>query len=323
MITIVMYHYVRDLKHSRYPGIKGLDIKKFEGQLDYITEHYEVIGLRDIVQAVRHKESLPKNACVLTFDDGFIDHYTHIFPRLDQRGLVGGFFSCASCLEENRVLDVHKIHFILASHPDHPQLLAELFHLLEDYREEYALPTQLELLRKFGQSGRYDPPPTACLKRLLQRGLPMEVRKYLLEGFFRRFVSSDEESFAQELYVDISQLRTMSKHGMEIGGHSYDHNWLETLTAEEQKMQIRRSRDMLARIDPRLAQDWLFSYPHGSYNQTTLELLRQEGAAVGLTYQISLVSDPSRLLELPRINTNDLPFQSQQTPCSWTLRACA
>lgn len=23
-IGIVMYHYVRDLKHSRYPGIKGL-----------------------------------------------------------------------------------------------------------------------------------------------------------------------------------------------------------------------------------------------------------------------------------------------------------
>ena len=25
-VTIVMYHYVRDLKYSRYPDIKGLDI---------------------------------------------------------------------------------------------------------------------------------------------------------------------------------------------------------------------------------------------------------------------------------------------------------
>ena len=28
-ITIVMYHYVRNLKKSSYPRIKGLDTKKF------------------------------------------------------------------------------------------------------------------------------------------------------------------------------------------------------------------------------------------------------------------------------------------------------
>ena len=29
-LTIVMYHYVRDLKNTRYPGIKGLDIDLFK-----------------------------------------------------------------------------------------------------------------------------------------------------------------------------------------------------------------------------------------------------------------------------------------------------
>ena len=35
--TIVMYHYVRELRRSRYPGIKGLSTEKFRGQLDYLA----------------------------------------------------------------------------------------------------------------------------------------------------------------------------------------------------------------------------------------------------------------------------------------------
>lgn len=30
-LTIIMYHYIRDLKKSRYPQIKGLDIHLFKG----------------------------------------------------------------------------------------------------------------------------------------------------------------------------------------------------------------------------------------------------------------------------------------------------
>lgn len=32
-LFVVMYHYTRDLKHSRYPEIKGLDVSLFREQL--------------------------------------------------------------------------------------------------------------------------------------------------------------------------------------------------------------------------------------------------------------------------------------------------
>lgn len=34
-LRIAMYHYVRDLKYSRYPEIKGLDYKLFKEQIDF------------------------------------------------------------------------------------------------------------------------------------------------------------------------------------------------------------------------------------------------------------------------------------------------
>ena len=38
-----MYHYVRDLRNSRYPDIKGLDIDLFKEQVDYMRKNYNII----------------------------------------------------------------------------------------------------------------------------------------------------------------------------------------------------------------------------------------------------------------------------------------
>ena len=118
MLTVVMYHDVRPLPRTRYPEIRGLQTEKFEGQLDYILKHYTVCCLRQVIAAARGEEPLPHNACVLTFDDGLIDHYLTVFPRLEERGIVGGFFPSGRAVQEHRVLDVHKIHFVLASTRD-------------------------------------------------------------------------------------------------------------------------------------------------------------------------------------------------------------
>ena len=41
-ITIIMYHYVRDLKKSKYSEIKGLDINLFKEQVYYLNKHYNM-----------------------------------------------------------------------------------------------------------------------------------------------------------------------------------------------------------------------------------------------------------------------------------------
>ena len=38
-LAISMYHYVRDLKHSRYPEIKGLDVNLFRQQIAFMKEN--------------------------------------------------------------------------------------------------------------------------------------------------------------------------------------------------------------------------------------------------------------------------------------------
>src|SRR5437762_2601506 len=105
-ITIVAYHYVRDLRHSRYPEIKGLSKADFEEQIQYIKRHYNVISGLELMDAIVERTSLPPRPLILTFDDGYIDHFTEVFPVLDKEKLPGCFFPPAKCILEHKVLDV-------------------------------------------------------------------------------------------------------------------------------------------------------------------------------------------------------------------------
>ena len=98
-VTIVMYHYVRDLEHSRFPAIKGLSVERFCRQLDYIQTRFTPITVEDLMRALSPaKNELPKDSILLTFDDGYIDHFANVFPLLDARGIQGCFFPSAQTL---------------------------------------------------------------------------------------------------------------------------------------------------------------------------------------------------------------------------------
>ena len=57
-VTVVMYHYVRDLKNSKYPNIKGLDIKLFNEQILYLKKNYNVISMEEFFNAIFENSKL-------------------------------------------------------------------------------------------------------------------------------------------------------------------------------------------------------------------------------------------------------------------------
>src|SRR5579871_528279 len=196
MLAILMYHYVRDLARTRYPRINGLRTGDFESQLDYICGHYSVCSFADIRAALRGDQELPRNACVLTFDDGLVDHYETVFPRLEKRRLTAGFFPSARPIEERCVLDVHKIQFLIASVADYDSLLAEILRLLAQYRDEFAVASDDELRNELGAPNRFDRAEVAFIKRLLQWGLPQPIRSNITAQLFRKYVTGDEAAFS-------------------------------------------------------------------------------------------------------------------------------
>ena len=84
-LFVVMYHYTRDLKHSRYPEIKGLDVSLFRKQ------QFNIVSMEQVIEAVERHADLPDKALLLTFDDGYVDNYTFAFPILEEFGIQGSF----------------------------------------------------------------------------------------------------------------------------------------------------------------------------------------------------------------------------------------
>ena len=112
-IYIVMYHYVRDIKKSKYPNLKGLEFSDFKEQILYFKKNFNVLSNFQFIKIINSKKIPKKKSVFLTFDDGYIDHYEYVFPFLKKQNIFANFYPPVMCIKNKKVLDVNKIHLIL------------------------------------------------------------------------------------------------------------------------------------------------------------------------------------------------------------------
>ena len=318
--TIIMYHYVRDLKHSRYPEIKGLDINLFKEQIKFLNKNYNFITMEMLIDSIENKSSLPNKSVLLTFDDAYIDHFEYVFPFLDKLKIQGSFYPPVKTVTKHTVLDVNKIHFILASETNKTKIVEEIKNELDKFRNDYGLKSHTYYMEKLAHKSRYDTAEVIFIKRLLQVELPENIRKIITNNLFEKIVGIDEESFSRDLYMNIEQLKCMNRNNMHIGSHGYDHYWLGSLSKEKQKNEIEKSLTFLDEIGSDLNQ-WTMCYPYGNYNNSTIELLTEYKCKLALTTKIDIANTlKSNRYALPRLDTNDIPKKENATTNDWYLK---
>lgn len=307
-VTIVMYHYVRDLEHSRFPAIKGLSVERFRRQLDYIHARFTPITVEDLIRALSPaKQELPPNPFLLTFDDGYSDHFANVFPLLDARGIQGCFFPPVQAVLEHKVLDVNKIQFVLAAVSDLEALVDQVFSSLSEFCTKYPLKSKEAYFQAIPEQHRYDSRNVTVLKRLLQRELPEPVRAEIVRRLFAEHITTDEASFARELYMSADQIACLRRHGMHIGSHGNTHAWLDRLSPDAQGIEVDQSLQFLKTLGVG-PNEWTMCYPYGGFNDSLLHVLQTRHCQIGFTAEPRIADlDLDDRLTLPRIDTNDLP----------------
>lgn len=309
-LLIAMYHYTRDLKHSRYPDIKGLDVHLFRQQMEFFKTNCNVVTMEQVIDAVKGNSTLPDNAILLTFDDGYIDNFTYAYPILEEFSFQGSFFIPGKTFTTHQLLDVNKIHYILAS-ADIAKLVVDVKQKMDYYRgREFDYPDTEELWNQYAIDERFDGKETVFVKRILQTVLPEKLRNIISSDLFEKYVGVTEEQLAYELYMTSEQIRTLRKHGMFIGIHGYDHYWLGNLSTEQMKEDILKALETMDEFIDR--KEWVMNYPYGSYNDDVLRLIGENGACIGLTTdtRAAEIGKDSALL-LPRLDCNDFPPKSE------------
>ena len=186
-----------------------------------------------------------------------------------------------------------------------------VFQRLKHFRGgEFDFAPDAELYQKLAVPSRFDDADTIFIKRLLQVELPEKLRNALTDELFAEVVTDDEESFAQELYMTMDQVRTMARHGMEWGIHGYDHYWMNRLSPRALEADIARALDVFEGVVPRTG--WVCCYPYGSVSDAVVECAGRFGAGGGVTTVVGCASlERDNIFRLPRWDTNDFPPKSR------------
>lgn len=305
LLTVVTYHYVRPIKMSLYPRIKGLELEGFKRQLDYLTNKYSIITAEQLIQNSLGKEDLPENPCYLTFDDGFKDHIKYVMPELLERQLQGSFFPPTNAIENRKILDVHAIHFILASTHSNKKLVIDLNKLCLSFGFKKS---DLDFLQStWSILSKYDNADIMYVKHMLQHVLPKNDRSIIISNLFKKYVGENMSKFGDELYMTLSDIKNLVKNKMYVGSHGFSHSWLNKESKSYQEKDIKLSLKFLQKVGvPN--KNWIMCYPYGAYNDDTLKILKSLNCSIGLTTVANLAQlNSKKILELNRFDTNDFP----------------
>ena len=280
-LTVMMYHYVRDPGDAAEAGsgIPGMSVKTFEAQLDELSRQHTFVTWLDVRMALHEGRSLPSSACLLTFDDGVLDHYLNVFRVLHKRKLSGLFFVMDRSESDGFIL-AHKIHFLLAK-IGLPGLRNAIWEKLN--------PSQRERFTQAEKKYQVKYPPLSLdggvnlLKAVLQRDLSAEVNPILSELFAIHIGSENE--MARNYYLNTQQIEEMVSGGMHVGGHSRNHPWFDFIDAEARTTEIKASADWVKQFEPG---PWAFAYPYGGLSDDAPDLLRGHGFMAAFTTQTKI-----------------------------------
>ena len=297
-INVISYHYVRYVKGSKYPNLKGLEFDKFKNQIQYLRTKFNILRCDDFHEILLTKKIPRKPSILLTFDDGYKDHFEYVYPYLKKYKLNAFFYLVLNTLTNNEVLNVNKIQFILEKENDKDSILRYIFsktnHLNINIGEIHI-------------DTRFDDFKTVLIKQLLQYYLPKKIRDKIINNLFKKIIDIDEEEFSKNLYLKINSVKEMISDSMMFGIHGGSHTHLGKLSNLHQKKEIDESINFFNQNNL-----WnkikTICYPNGSYNDFTLYYIKQKKIDFGF-----ITNPPDNISKknigkkyiLPRLDTKE------------------
>ena len=286
MVKAFMFHDIRNHDNTkyieRYKLRSFMTVDEFKSKLDYLIEEYNIISASEIPNV---KVSNGKHA-VLTFDDGLVDHY-HVAEILSDMGLSGTFLIPAQAVRDRVIFNSHKIQFILASISE-----KELVKRILDLTPEYV--SNKHLWDKYSVTKLKDnwwTPEMIFVTNILRYYDNGDITKKL----FSSIVTTDNDGFCGDFYLNEKQIHEMVKGGHEIGGHGFLSSPLTAIP--NQKNDIIQSLDYVKKF---YNEDIIFSYPNGKYDHDTLDILEDYGCKYAFTTVKQKLNINTSMLEIPR-----------------------
>ena len=143
-VPILMYHYIENVKDLRDTIRISLSIPPeiFEAQVKTLSNAgYEFITTAELGRVLEGKASFPEKPVILTFDDGYEDFYTDVFPILKKYRakstayIVSGRLDKSNYLSAKQLIEIARSDLVeIGAHTiNHSSLIGDT---LENVRKE-------------------------------------------------------------------------------------------------------------------------------------------------------------------------------------------
>lgn len=303
----IMYHYVRPFD-ANYPYLKNLDFEDFKNQLDFFEKEFGFVSQADFIKSI--ETGVPKSGVVLTFDDGLSCHYNFVFHELKKRNLWGIFYIPTQPYVEGKMIDVHRIHLLLARFDS--QVIFD--YLDKKIKSDQYDVSRIDEFRQLTYKTQKNDEYTLLVKRILNYFIAYKHREAVIDSLMTKFIKN-EKDLLLDFYLNKKQICEMHNNKMIIGSHTINHPVMSRLDKNQQTTQINQSFEYLKNILGDFNQK-TFCYPYGgfhSFTNETVKILENENCLYSFNVEHRDINEEDLILRrqaLPRYDCNFFPFGS-------------
>jgi peptidoglycan/xylan/chitin deacetylase (PgdA/CDA1 family) len=249
--AIILYgHRVADDNEGYLAGLKP---EWLDGQLAYLTRHFNVMSLSVLLDSFEQGKPIPRRSVVLTFDDGFRDNYENAFPLLRKHKVPATIFLATGCVESGQLPWSQRLGCLFQQ-----TSVPSLSHGLTEHRA-------MDLNSPQERKAAYQK-----VKEPLKHMGRVEREKTLSE-----LETALETQAPMDRMMTWEMAREMMAAGMEMGAHTVSHPLLANLPESEARQEMLDSK--IALQDRLGIQNPSFCFPAGSRNAALIERARELG----------------------------------------------
>ncbi|HEX3695846.1 MAG TPA: polysaccharide deacetylase family protein [Polyangia bacterium] len=273
-LTVLLYHRVEepDAIGELDPHMVDATPAEFDTQMGILARYFTPVTVDQIIEA-RHGGSLPSNAAIVTFDDGYRDNYRNAVPILKRHGMNAVFFVTTDYVTERRLFWWEMIHVVVRRSTRGEITLTYPFPCAFPLRGDAA---RDEAIKK--------------VIRIVKSSYAMDLPRFLEElcrGCGVTWSRKEDEEEAERSILTWDDVRALRAAGMDVQSHTRTHRVLGTLPDEAFENELAGSkRELEERIDAPVRS---ISYPVGK-SIATEPRIRQALARAG--YELGFTSSP-------------------------------
>lgn len=262
IITLAFHRVLNDDAFAKTNSLPGILMKErtFRDLVEYVTRHFEPTRLEN----ANPGESSSKIKIIFTFDDGWVDNYSIVFPIARAHSLPFTVFICPGLCGQ-----------VSPFWPEHAHSLLKALH---ENAHEREIDSEIERLKQVSMADR-----EKYLATLRERALQRHVMPQL---------SSEDQVLSE------AEILEMSNAGVTFGSHTHTHQILTTLPCEAIEAELQRSKCSLEELIAGPCES--LAYPNGDWSRQIENIAKEAGFRTALTTQRGAWTKATDKLAIPR-----------------------